>query len=240
MGAMIPIMKNVSQQSLSVFFPAYYDEDNIGKVVEKTVKVFREVGLREYEIVIIEDGSPDKTGVVADALAKEYEHVRVVHHAKNMGYGATLKEGFQTAKYDYVFYTDGDDQFDLADLKKFLQYIPEYDIVTGYRINKQYSPYRKMVSFVYNMLIGLLFGTTFKDINCAFKLVKTDLFKKITIDSTEAFIDAEVLIKAQRLGYSIKEIGVTHLPRATGISTGARIPVILGTIKEAIYCRIVI
>lgn len=103
---------------LSVFFPAYYDEKNIDKVVHKAVEVLEELQLKDYEITIIEDGSPDKTGEVADKLADLYPKVNVIHHEKNKGYGATLWEGFTTAKFEYVFYTDGDNQFDLEELKK--------------------------------------------------------------------------------------------------------------------------
>src|SRR6187549_1524645 len=112
-------MTDNSNITLSVFFPAYYDEKNIGKVVDAAVRVLEEMKLKDYEVIIIEDGSPDKTGEVADMLAEKYSKVRAIHHPNNMGYGATLKDGFLNAKLDYVFYTDGDNQFDLNELKKF-------------------------------------------------------------------------------------------------------------------------
>ena len=230
-------MKDNSNISLSVFFPAYYDEKNIGKVVDAAVEVLEELKLKDYEVIIIEDGSPDKTGEVADALAEKYPKVRVIHHKKNMGYGATLKDGFLSARLDYVFYTDGDNQFDLNELKKFVALIPYSDIVVGYRKKKQYSTYRKFTSLCYNYLLKLLFDIHYWDIDCAFKLFKTDLFRKIKINSIDAFIDAEIMLKAKLLDYSVTEIGVLHLPRVDGISTGARPSVIIRTIKEVFEYR---
>ena len=218
--------------SLSVFFPAYYDECNIGKVVTKAISVLEDLQLANYEIIIIEDGSPDKTAEVADELAREYSKVRVIHHEKNMGYGATLKEGFISAKLDYVFYSDGDNQFDLEELKKFVALIPYTDIVSGFRKRKQYSNYRKLTSFVYNWILRILFDIDDRDVDCAFKLFPTKLFKEITIESVQAFIDAEIMIKAKLLNYSVTEVGVKHLPRVDGVSTGARPSVIFRTIGE--------
>lgn len=225
-------MADNSNITLSVFFPAYYDEKNIDKVVHKAVSILEELKLKDYEVIVIEDGSPDRTGEVADELARQYKKVRVIHHEKNMGYGATLKDGFLSAKLDYVFYSDGDNQFDLEDIKKFVALIPYTDIVVGYRKKKQYSLYRKFTSLSYNYLLKLIFDINYWDIDCAFKLFKTDLFKKIEIKSVDAFIDAEIMIKAKLLGYRTTEVGVEHLPRVDGISTGARPSVILRTIRE--------
>lgn len=230
-------MTDNSNITLSVFFPAYYDEKNIGKVVIKAIEVLDELKLKDYEVIIIEDGSPDKTGEVADELASKYEKVRVIHHEKNIGYGATLRDGFYSAKMDYVFYTDGDNQFDLEELKKFVALIPYSDIVVGYRKTKQYSLYRKFTSLCYNYLLRLLFDIRYWDIDCAFKLFKTELFRRIKIDSIDAFIDAEIMLKAKLLGYKSTELGVLHLPRVDGISTGARPSVIFRTIKEVFSYR---
>jgi len=226
-----------SDITLSVFFPAYYDEGNIAKVVTKAVEVLEELKLKDYEVVVIEDGSPDKTGEVADEMARKFPKVRVIHHEKNMGYGATLKDGFTSAKLDYVFYTDGDNQFDLDELKKFVAMLPFTDIVVGYRKKKQYSLYRKFTSLCYNYLLKLIFGLDYWDIDCAFKIFPTKLFREIKIDSVDAFIDAEIMLKAHLRGYKTVEMGVTHLPRIDGVSTGARPSVIIGTIKEVFQYR---
>jgi glycosyltransferase involved in cell wall biosynthesis len=222
---------------LSVFFPAYYDEKNIDKVVNKAVEVLEELQLKDYEITIIEDGSPDKTDEVADNLAKQHPKVKVVHHEENKGYGATLWEGFSSARFEYVFYTDGDNQFDMNELKKFVALIPFSDMVVGYRKKKQYSPYRKLTSFVYNYILRFTFDIDYIDIDCAFKIIKTDLFKKIKVNTKDAFIDAEIMIRAGLLGYTFTELGVKHLPRVDGVSTAARPSIIFRTIKEIIELR---
>jgi glycosyltransferase involved in cell wall biosynthesis len=223
--------------TLSVFFPAYYDQHNIGKVVHSAVRVLEEMQLKDYEITIIDDGSPDGTGEVADGLARHYAKVRVIHHATNLGYGATLREGFTTARLDYVFYTDGDNQFDLSELKKFVAMIPFSDIVVGFRKRKQYSTYRKVTSLVYNYVLRWFFEIDYVDIDCAFKLFRRDLFDKISINTEDAFIDAEIMIKAYLLGYTSTEIGVRHLPRVDGISTAARPSVVLRTIRDIYQFR---
>jgi glycosyltransferase involved in cell wall biosynthesis len=233
------VLKNISYRDirLSVFFPAYYDEKNIGKVVDKAVQVLEELQLKDYEITIIEDGSPDNTAEAADKLAEKYPKVKVIHHPKNMGYGATLWDGFTTARFEYVFYTDGDNQFDLDELKKFVALVPYTDMVIGYRKKKQYSPYRKLTSFIYNHILRLAFDIDYIDIDCAFKILPTELFKKIKVNTKDAFIDAEIMIRADMMGYSSTEVGVKHLPRVDGVSTAARPSIIFRTIKEIIDFR---
>lgn len=218
--------------TLSVFFPAYYDEKNIDKMVHQAVAVLTEIGLQDYEVIIVEDGSPDRTAEVADALARQYAKVRVIHHERNLGYGLALRSGFLAAKMDYVFYSDGDNQYDLNELKKFVALLPYTDIVSGFRVRKQYSTYRKFTSFSYHLILRALFDLTDRDIDCAFKLFPRSLFERIELESQDAFIDAEVAIKARALNYRTTEVGVTHLPRRDGRSTGARASVIFRTMLE--------
>lgn len=223
----------MSTPSLSVFFPAYHDEENIGKVAASAVEVLEELGC-EYEVIIVHDGSPDRTGEVADGLARRYPGVRVIHHERNLGYGAALKTGFTNARNEYIFYTDGDNQFDVRDLRKFVALVGLSDLVIGFRNRKRYSLYRKVTSFTYNLVLQVLFDLPYRDVDCAFKLVPKSLIDGIRIDSADAFIDAELLIKAQQRGMSITEIGVSHYDREAGASTGGKVKVILGTIREMI------
>lgn len=218
--------------SLSVFFPAYHDEGNIGKVTEAAVSVLEALGC-DYEVIIVHDGSPDRTGEVADELARDHPRIRVIHHPKNLGYGAALKTGFTSAKNEYIFYTDGDNQFDVREMVKFVALVGLTDLVIGFRNRKQYSLYRKVTSFAYNLVLQVLFDLPYRDVDCAFKLVPKSLIDRIDISSADAFIDAELLIKAQQLGYGITEIGVTHRPREAGIS-GVKTKVILRTISEMV------
>lgn len=220
--------------SISFFFPAYNDEENIGKVVEAAVEVL-EVLDRDHEITIVHDGSPDRTGEVAEELARKYQAVRVIHHEKNLGYGAALKSGFTSATKDYVFYTDGDNQFDVREMEKFAALVDAglTDAVVGFRNRKQYTLYRKVVSFTYNLVLQVLFDLPYRDVDCAFKLVPRSLIDSIDISSVDAFIDAELLIKARELGYSVTEIGVIHRPREAGVS-GVRTSTILRSIWEMV------
>jgi glycosyltransferase involved in cell wall biosynthesis len=223
----------VSIPSLSVFFPAYNEQDNIGKLTEITVNVLEEIG-GEYEVIIVNDGSSDKTGELAEELARRHPKVRVIHHEKNLGYGAALKTGFANAKNDYIFYTDGDYQFDIRELKKFVALVGLSDLVVGFRIRKRYTVYRNVTSFVYNLVLQILFYLQYRDVDCAFKLVPKSFIDKIDIESVRFFVDAELLIKAQQLGYSVTEIGVNHYLRETGLTT-VKARTILNTISEMIW-----
>lgn len=227
-------MSETKPPTLSVFFPAYNDEENIGKVVESAVEVLEEIGC-VHEVIIVHDGSPDRTGEVADELARRHPAVRVIHHEKNLGYGTALKTGFTSAKNEYVFYTDGDNQFDVREVKKFVALVSAglSDLVVGFRNRKQYTFYRKVVSFTYNLVLQVLFDLPYRDVDCAFKLVPKSLIDRIDISSVDAFIDAELLIKAQQLGYTVTEIGVVHRPREAGVS-GVKTDVILRTIREMV------
>lgn len=216
---------------LSVFFPAYHEEDNIGKVTEQAVSVLEELGC-DYEVIIVNDGSLDRTGEVADELAWRYPGVRVIHHERNRGYGAALKTGFTSAKHEYIFYTDGDNQFDVRELKKFIVMLQFSDLVIGFRNRKRYSFYQKVTSFTYNLVLQTLFDLPYRDVDCAFKLIPKSLIDRVSLDSVNAFIDAELLIKAQQLDYSLTEVGVSHYPRETGSSRGATVDVVLGTMRE--------
>ena len=216
--------------SLSVFFPAYNEQDNIVKLTKTIVHVLEEIG-GEYEVIIVNDGSSDNTGEVAEELARRYPRVRVIHHDKNRGYGAALKTGFTSAKNNYIFYTDGDGQFDVKELKKFVALIGLSDLVVGFRIRKRYTLYRNITSFTYNLVLQLLFYLQYRDVDCAFKLVPKSLIDQIDIESLRFFVDAELLIKAQRLGYSVTEMGVNHYHRDAGLTT-VKPSTIISTIKE--------
>ena len=220
--------------SLSLFFPAYCEENNIAKMVHKVMAVLAEVPLKDFEVIIVDDGSPDRTGAVADELAAQYPQVRVIHHEKNLGYGLALRSGFKAARMDYVFYSDGDNQYDLEELPKFIALVPFTDLVSGFRIRKQYSTYRKITSFTYNLFLRILFDLSARDIDCAFKLYPRELFERIELDSKDGFIDAEVAIKARALRYRTTEVGVTHLPRTDGVSTFGRPSAIFKAIREMI------
>lgn len=222
--------------SLSVFFPCYNEKDSVRSLTEKALSVVAGI-CADHEIILVDDGSSDGTSELADQLAQQYPAVRVVHHPQNKGYGAALQSGFRAATKDYVFYTDGDGQFDIAELPKLLPLMKAYDIVSAYRIRRQDHLARKINAFFWTKLVCFLFHLKLKDIDCAFKLYKRDIFDHIEMHSTGALIDTEILARAQRKGYTIKQIGVHHYPRVAGQSSGANLKVILRAFKELFKLR---
>ena len=217
--------------SLSLFFPAYNEEANISETILKATRVAQSLS-QAYEIIIVNDGSKDNTGTMAEQMAKQDSHIRVIHHSPNLGYGAALWSGIQAAKYDYIFFSDADLQFNLAELSKLVEHIPEYGAVLGYRAERK-DPYMRLINAkCWNMLNRALFGLQVKDIDCAFKLFKTTLLKPLPIYSRGAMMSAEMLIHLQRQGVVFKEVPVTHLPRVAGSPTGAKPSVIFRALRE--------
>ena len=217
--------------SLSVFFPCFNEQDNIERVVKSAIDVLTALKI-DFEIIIVDDGSRDKTGEIADSLAAKDKHIKVVHHSINRGYGAALQSGFKAASKEYVFYTDGDGQFDIRELPMLFKYMADYDIATGYRINRQDNLIRKINAFCWTTMINLLFGMKIKDMDCAFKLYKRRIFDDIKMESTGALINTEIFARARRKGYKIFQLGVHHYPRTAGRQTGAKLKVILRAFKE--------
>ena len=164
--------------SLSVFFPCYNEQENIERVAKSAVELLESLQI-DYEVILVDDGSKDDTGKIADRLAAENNHIKVVHHSPNKGYGAALQSGFKAATKEYVFYTDGDGQFDIKELPMLFKYTSEYDIVTGFRINRQDNIMRKLNAFCWTTMVNILFGMKIKDMDCAFKLYKRKIFDEI-------------------------------------------------------------
>lgn len=224
--------------SVSFFCPAYHDAENLPDLIP-AVHAFLAKHARVFEIVIIEDGSPDDTGKVADDLARRFANVRVVHHAKNQGYTATLREGFQGARYDYVMYTDGDNQYDITDFEPYLHLLAENDLISGYARVKAASRRRALQSLVFNALIALLFFRWYRDVNCSMKIIRRDALARIPLRSNPrgAFIDAELVLRAQRAGLRIAQFPVTHYARKSGIASGSKPGLIWETLKDAFKLR---
>jgi glycosyltransferase involved in cell wall biosynthesis len=223
--------------SLSVFFPCYNEKESIQAMTEKALSAAKGI-CGDFEIILVDDGSTDGTTELIDDLASDHPNVRAVHHSQNQGYGAALQSGFRATTKDYVFYTDGGDgQFDLGELPTLLPLIRNYDIVSGYRLNRQDNLLRKLNAFCWNRLVCFLFDLKLKDIDCAFKLYKRKIFDTIEMHSTGALIDTEILARAIRKGYTIKQIGVHHYPRTTGESSGANFKVILRAFRELFKLR---
>ncbi len=225
-----------SPLSISVFFPCYNEEANVERTTLAALRTLRAVS-NDFEVIIVNDGSTDRTGEIAQRLAKEHPRVRAVHNDPNLGYGGALQRGFREAIKPWVFYTDGDGQFDFEDLHKLLPLLDRYDIVSGYRLERQDSLIRKINAFSWTLLVNVVFGLWLRDIDCAFKIFPRRLFDQIEMKSMGALIDAEVLARANAIGYTIGQIDVGHLPRTAGEQTGANLGVIMRAFKELFQLR---
>lgn len=225
--------------SISLFFPCYNEQDNVSRTVEQALAVLKKLNA-DFEVIIVDDGSSDNTGEIADQITLQNDRVKVVHHHKNLGYGSALQSGFKAATKELVFYTDGDGQFDINEMPSLLLLIKQYDIVSCYRLNRQDSVIRKINGWCWTKFVCFLFGMKIRDIDCAFKLYKREIFDNITLSSTGALIDTEILARAVRKGYCITQKGVHHYPRTAGEQTGANLAVVLRAFKELfkLYGRI--
>jgi len=221
-------------KGLSAFFPAYNEEANVGQMCASLKTVLPEIA-EDYEIIIVNDGSKDKTREIADQLAKEDNRIRVVHHERNLGYGAAIRSGIKASSDNYIFFTDGDNQFDVSQLSHFVPFVSQYEAVIGFRLKRQDNWVRKLNAWAWNRLVGLMFDLKVKDIDCAFKLFNRKVFDDIRLESSGAMISTEMLVKILKQGYSIHEIGILHSPRLAGKQTGANIRVVLRAFKE-LFC----
>lgn len=217
--------------SLTITFPCHNEEANVETVTRQAIEVGRRVA-DDLEVVVVNDGSTDRTGAIADQLAEEFPEVRVVHNNPNRGYGGALKAGQLAATKDWVFYTDGDGQFDMNEIDKLLPLLEQADIATAYRIKRVEGFKRKLNSLLWTSLVNVLFNLWIRDIDCAFKIYPRQVFEVIEIKSNGALIDAETLAKAKRAGFTMAQVGVTHLPRTAGESSGANLKVILRAFRE--------
>lgn len=223
-------------KSVSFFCPAYHDEKNLPVLIPYVYNFLKEI-TDTFEIIIVEDGSPDKTGEVADNLAREFPDVRVVHHLKNLGYGAALHDGFTSAKYDYIIYTDGDNQYDVREFLPYLHILENADVLSGYVTKKALSFRRKIQSEIYNWLIHVLFFVWYRDINCSMKIYKRRVLDTISFESKSCFIDAEMIIKSRKAAFRVAQFPVTHLPRTQGLASGSKFNVIIATVRDMLKYR---
>lgn len=219
---------------LSIFFPFWNEEQNIESVVQKAI-IVAEKYAQVWEIIMVDDGSSDKTLQVAQKLAAQNPRLIAVSHDKNRGYGAALKTGFSKARYNLVVFNDGDGQFDLGEINKFLEKIDQSDIVIGFRRKRLDNPFRHVLMNLLKIWDFVFFGFRFKDIDCGFKLFKKSALDKITPFSSEgAMITTEILAKAKKSQLKISEVEVNHYPRIYGDQSGGNLRVIIRAIKESL------
>ena len=203
---------------LSVFFPAYNDSGTIASMVIRAVQVASKL-TPDYEIIVVDDGSADSTADIADELARTYPQVRAVHHAINRDYGAALQTGFRSATKELIFYTDGDAQYDPAELAVlWAKMTSEIDLVNGYKISRSDPFHRIVIGRVYHHIVSLLFGLRLRDTDCDFRLMRRRIFERINLEKTSGIICVEMIKKIQDAGFRIAEVPVHHFHRTFGKS----------------------
>ena len=222
-------------RELSVIFPAFNEEANIRCTVETAIKVLPNVATR-WEIIVVDDGSSDATALICDDLKARYREVEVIRHGQNRGYGAALKSGIISAKYDLIFFSDSDGQFNLRDLEQLIRWSNDYDIVAGYRAKRHDPVYRRMNALGWNLLVRLVLRIKVRDIDCAFKLFRREVFEHVQIRCVGAMVNTEILAQATQLGMRIHQVKVSHFPRRLGKPSGANVHVIIKAFRE--LCRL--
>ena len=222
--------------SISFFLPMYNEEQNIRAVTEGALAALSQA-TSTFELILVNDGSRDRTGALADELSAEDKRIKPVHHPHNRGYGAALRSGFDAAGLDVVGFSDGDGQFDLSELPQLLAALEGADAVSGYRLVRKDPFLRSVNAVLFNRLVRLLFQVPVRDVNCAFKLFRQSALTGLVLKSEAALINAEMLSRLHRRGAVIREVGVHHYPRQHGTQTGANPLVILRTFAELFKLR---
>jgi glycosyltransferase involved in cell wall biosynthesis len=221
----------VPRHRVSFVLPAYNEEANISRALESTVAAATRY-CAAYEVVVVDDGSSDRTAELVELAARHDASIRLMSHGTNLGYGQALRTGFDNAALDFVFFTDADNQFDMDELPLLLTWADEADVVAGFRKQRCDPLMRRMNAWAWNRLVRLLFYVPVRDIDCAFKLFRRSALTNVRIESGGAMINTEIMVKLSRAGRTVVEVGVTHHPRTAGDAHGANLRVILRAFRE--------
>ncbi len=220
-------------KSISLIFPLYRDKYTVKKVIDKSLKILKKLKVK-YEIIIVDDFCPEKSGLLALKYSKRNPKIKVIFHKKNYGYGAAIRSGFKNSRYECVYAVDGDGEFGIAlnDLPRVLKKYIFNDLVITYRYKKRYKTSRIIISWVYNFMLRFLFNINFKDISCGARLVNKKILKKVKLTTNSPFIGAELVIKAKYLGYNIDEVGIHSFPSNFRAGSSIVLKNILITIRD--------
>ena len=219
--------------AISVFLPSHNEEGNVERVVRSYLAELPRVA-DDFEIIVVDDGSRDRTGEIAERLAAENSHVKVVRHRVNQGYGGAVISGIRAATKQYVLLCDGDGQFDPSDLERLTPFVPEYDVVAGRRVRRADHLIRRINGKAWTVLVRVLLGITISDIDCGFKLFKREKLEGMDLRAHGAMISTEVMARLAGRNTKVIEVDVKHLPRLTGEQSGANLKVVARAFKELI------
>jgi glycosyltransferase involved in cell wall biosynthesis len=233
-------MTDPERPRLTFFFPAFNEEENVAETIRRALSEVGPLVDGSIEVLVIDDGSTDRTRAIAESIAADEPRVRV-HSQANRGYGGALRAGFENASGSLIGFSDGDLQFDLREFSRLLERLDDQrkpvDVVIGYRIKRRDPPHRIFIAKTYNAIVSVLFGLRVRDIDCAMKLFRRDVFSGLPLTTDSPFLSAELLIKLRARGERIAQVGVNHYPRAAGTNTGASFRKILRTFRDIFRLR---
>jgi glycosyltransferase involved in cell wall biosynthesis len=217
---------------LSIFFPAYNDAGTIASLAIVAHMTARQL-TDDYEVIVVEDGSPDHTGELLDEMARHFPWLKVVHHQQNRGYGGALRSGFATASKELVFYTDGDAQYDPRELQALWgAFGPDVDFVNGFKLGRSDPFHRVVIGRVYHWFVKLAFGLRVRDVDCDFRLMRRSVFDKVELTRSSGVICVELMKKVQDHGFRIGQVGVHHFHRSYGKSQFFNFPRVARTLLD--------
>lgn len=226
------LSKNVG---VSIFFPCYNDSKSISRLVKKAISTIKKYTDR-YEIIVIDDASTDSSKTVLENLTKRYKKLKLIFHNKNLGYGGALRSGFKKAKYELIFYTDGDGQYDVSELPLLLSLMSkDVDFINGIKMSRHDPTYRIVIGNLYSFFTRWLFWVPILDIDCDFRLIRKRITKKLNLKSSSGAICIELVKKAQLSGAKFRQVSVHHLERKFGVSQFFRAERILITFSELFW-----
>jgi len=230
-------MTDAKPLTVSFFCPVYKDEGTVRIVAEKAIRVLQGYAAK-FEVIIVDDGSPDRSGAIADELERDYPAiVRAIHHPENRGYGAALRTGIAACRYDWICMVDGDNEYDVQDLRKMLELRDFYRLIIGFRYKKLYSTSRVFISFVYNLLLRWVFRSPFRDVSTGIRAFHRSVLDDIELTCDSPFIGAELAIKAMLRGYPVGEMGIQTFPRKMGGGSVMTFRNVMLTMRDVMIVR---
>jgi glycosyltransferase involved in cell wall biosynthesis len=231
-----PAAGPVPLPGVSIVLPCFNEEDNVAEAVRAALLAGRRAAL-DHEVIVVDDGSRDRTREIAQELRALNPDVRVIVHPDNLGYGAALRSGISAASKQWILLTDADLQFDLTQLEDFLPFAEDYDLVLGRRVARMDPLGRRLAATLWNRLVDLVFGLPVRDVDCAFKLVRSELVKDMPLSASGAMISTELIVRCLAQGARLKEIDVRHRPRVAGHQSGTSPRVVARAFRELVSTR---